>query len=372
MSELFKWSPAFLTHLPEVDRQHRQLVDLINHLGSLLTNGQKVSQSEIDHARSALIAYSNTHFLDEETMFSSVRVDARHVEFHRAEHQRFIDELQTLGSGNTSNPAEREQTVRREVGCLVNWLACHILGVDQAMARQVRMIERGLDPREAFDTDLDQRQGEASTEPLLAALNGLLATLSERNRELAALNKTLERRVIERTTELERANARLHILTYQDELTGLPNRRHALAALEAMWEEARRDGTALSVLLLDADRFKGVNDTFGHVEGDAVLKALGQRLREVVRTSDTVCRLGGDEFLVICPRCDRAGATHVAGKIVASRRPHINASGQECWSGAVSIGVAEVETAMRSAEDMLAAADRALYAAKRRGGDSVG
>lgn len=372
MSELFKWSPAFLTHLPEVDRQHRQLVDLINHLGSLLTSGQNVSPAEIDHARSALVAYSNTHFLDEETMFTSVGVDARHVEFHRAEHQSFIDELQTLGSSSTSNPAEREQAVRREVGYLVNWLACHILGVDQAMARQVRMIERGLGPREAFDVDVEQRQSEVSTKPLLAALNGLLATLSERNRELAALNKTLEHRVIERTAELERANARLHILTYQDELTGLPNRRHAVAALETLLKEARRDATALSVLLLDADRFKGVNDTFGHAEGDAVLKALGQRLRNAVRTSDIVCRLGGDEFLVICPRSDRSGAVQVASKMVASRRPHINAAGQECWSGAVSVGVAEVEPAMRSAEDMLAAADRALYSAKRNGGDCVG
>ena len=372
MSELFKWSPAFLTHLPDVDRQHRRLVDLINHLGSLLTDGQNVSRSEIDHARLELVAYSNTHFLDEETMFTSVGVDPRHVDFHRAEHRTFIDELQGLGASDTSNPAEREQTVRREVGYLVNWLACHILGVDQAMARQVRMIEQGVNQREAFEADIEQRQNEVSTEPLLAALNGLLVTLSERNRELAALNKTLEQRVIERTTELERLNARLHILTYQDELTGLPNRRHAVTALEALWQEARRDGTPLSVLLLDADRFKGVNDTFGHAEGDAVLKALGQRLRDAVRTSDVVCRLGGDEFLVICPRSDRTGALHVAGKIVASRRPHINAAGQECWSGAVSVGVAEVEPAMRSAEDMLAAADRALYVAKRSGGDRVG
>lgn len=372
MSELFKWSPAFLTHLLEVDQQHRRLVDLINHLGSLLTGGQNVSRSEIEHARAELVAYSNTHFLDEEAMFTAAGIDARHADFHRAEHRSFIDELAALGSSEMSNPAEREQTVRREVGYLVNWLACHILGVDQAMARQLRMIEQGIGREAAFEADVEQRQREVSTEPLLAALNGLLATVSERNRELATLNRTLEQRVIERTTELQHANARLHILTYQDELTGLPNRRHAVTALEALWEEARRDGTPLSVLLLDADRFKGVNDTFGHAEGDAVLKALGQRLRDAVRTSDIVCRLGGDEFLVICPRSDRVGAANVAGKIVASRRPHLNAAGQECWSGAVSVGVAEVESSMSCAEDMLKAADRALYEAKRSGGDRVG
>ena len=128
MSELFKWSPAFLTHLPDVDQQHRRLVDLINHLGSLLTGGRNVSRSEIEHARAELVAYSNTHFLDEEAMFTAAGIDARHADFHRAEHRSFIDELQAPGSSDMSNPAEREQTVRREVGYLVNWLACHILG----------------------------------------------------------------------------------------------------------------------------------------------------------------------------------------------------------------------------------------------------
>ena len=372
MSELFTWSSAFMTGLPDVDRQHRRLVDLINRLGGLLMGEGAVSQAQIDAARAELIEYSQTHFGDEEAMFIAAGIDPRHVDFHRGEHQRFIDELHAMGAAEDAKGPQREQTVRMEVGYLVNWLAHHILGVDQSMARQLRLMENGLGAPEAFEAELEQRQREASTEPLLGALNGLLAMVSERNRELAELNRTLEQRVAERTAELARANERLHVLTYHDDLTGLPNRRHAVTALEALWQEACRDGTPLSVLLLDADRFKGVNDTYGHAEGDAVLRALGQRLRDAVRTSDIVCRLGGDEFLVICPRSDRAGARQVASKIVASRRPHINALGQECWSGAVSVGVAEIEPSMLSAEDMLKAADRALYEAKRGGGDRVG
>ena len=369
MSDVFKWSSAFLTGLPEVDAQHQRLVELINRLGHLLTEGEDVSPQEILAAQADLLDYGHVHFTDEERMFVAAGVDPRHVEYHCQEHRAFIDEVKSLAFADEALPAA---SVRREVSYLVSWLGHHILGVDQAMARQVQLIEQGLSAEQAFQTVLEDRQRQASTEPLLAALNTLLAVVSERNRELAELNRTLEQRVSERTAELARANERLNVLTYQDELTGLPNRRHALSALEALWQEARQDGTPLSVLMLDADRFKGVNDTFGHAEGDAVLMALGRRLREAVRTSDIVCRLGGDEFLVICPRSDAEGAMLVADKILASRRPHVNGAGVECWSGSVSIGVAEVQPEMRTPEDVLKAADRALYEAKRVRGSRAG
>ena len=369
MTDVFKWSQAFITDLPEVDAQHQRLVSLINRLGVLHTAGEAVSQRQIEAARAELLDYGKTHFRDEENMFTVAGIDPRHADFHRQEHQSFIDEVQAL----TMADAERcGNSVRRELDYLVNWLAYHILGVDQAMARQLRMIKDGLSGEQAFEIDIEHRKRTSATEPLLAALNRLITLVSVRNRELAELNRTLEQRVSERTAELARANARLHVLTYEDELTGLPNRRHAVSALEALWVEAKRDGTALSVLMLDADRFKGVNDRFGHATGDAVLRALGQRLRDAVRTSDIVCRLGGDEFLVICPRSDAHGAMQVARKILSSRQPHLNAAGELCWSGAVSIGVAEVQTGMNSAEDMLKAADKALYAAKGEGGDRVG
>lgn len=369
MSEVFQWSQAFLTGLPEVDAQHQRLVELINRLGRLLTEGQDLAQQEIDAARAELLDYGHEHFGDEERMFVAAGVDPRHVEFHCQEHRSFIDAVRAL---SMADDARRARSVQREVSYLVSWLAHHILGVDQSMAQQMRLIEQGVSAEHAFSAVIEGRLHDASTEPLLTALNSLLTQVTARNRELAELNRTLERRVSERTAELERANERLNVLSYQDELTGLPNRRYALSALEALWHEARRDGMPLSVLMLDADRFKGVNDTFGHAEGDAVLRALGERLRDAVRTSDIVCRLGGDEFLVICPRSDAAGAMRVADKILASQRPHLNAAGVACWSGRVSIGVAEVVPSMRTPEDMLQAADRSLYAAKRAGGSRVG
>jgi hemerythrin len=188
---------------------------------------------------------------------------------------------------------------------------------------------------------------------------------------LRALNRELEQRVQQRTIDLEHANRQLQLLSTQDDLTGLPNRRFAILSLNQLWFETQRYGGALSVLMLDADRFKEVNDRFGHAAGDALLRDLAKRLRDAVRRSDIVCRLGGDEFLVICPRSSRLGAADVARKILADKRPCRTGDGVECWDGALSIGIAEVRGSMTRLEDLLQAADQALYTAKRQGGAQV-
>ncbi len=196
----------------------------------------------------------------------------------------------------------------------------------------------------------------------------MLHVVSQRNRELRAANAELEARVLERTEELNRVNQQLELLAVNDDLTGLPNRRFAVTAMRELWQEARSDGSPLAVLMVDADKFKQVNDTWGHAEGDNLLRELAQQLRRAVRTSDIVCRLGGDEFLVICPRSNVQGARLVANKLLAEIKPYRNADGDEYWSGAISIGTAELQDAMQLPEDLLKAADLALYSAKRAGG----
>jgi hemerythrin len=95
---------------------------------------------------------------------------------------------------------------------------------------------------------------------------------------------------------------------------------------------------------------------------------LAKRLRESVRECDIICRLGGDEFLVICPQTPQPQASEVAKRILAAMEPYYTADGVECWDGAISIGIAEVGNTMTRFEDFLSAADKALYAAKRQGG----
>lgn len=367
MPRFFKWNEIFLTGLPSVDEQHQRLVALINDVGELAIANEAPEPQSFAAARQRLVEYVDVHFRDEESQMERAGLDPRHLLPHQQEHRIFAEEISAFGKG----PVGFDPTQARSlVDYLVYWLAYHILGVDQSMARQVRAMQDGRSAEQAFDLEAAHRR--AGQEPLLAALSGLFQTVLERNHELRRLNSELNQHVQERTAELEQANEQLRIMALRDELTGLPNRRHALAALAQLWNEAQRDDTALSVLMLDADRFKHVNDQFGHAVGDDLLRALAVRLHDAVRTSDQVCRLGGDEFLVICPRTARDGAVAVAEKILASRNPLTTGDGTEYWSGAVSIGVAEARTPMRRPEELLKLADDALYAAKRRGGACVG
>jgi len=152
-----------------------------------------------------------------------------------------------------------------------------------------------------------------------------------------------------------------------DTLTGLPNRTLALDRIDRALARRRRDGTSVAVLLLDLDRFKVINDSLGHEAGDEALRALSGRLQETVRSSDTIARLSGDEFLVVCE--SRSGVRPVlelAERIVdAFRRPVVVESGEHVLT--VSIGIAVAERGDDTSASLLRDADAAMYRAKERG-----
>jgi len=162
--------------------------------------------------------------------------------------------------------------------------------------------------------------------------------------------------------ERKAAERRLAWLAHHDVLTGLPNRRRLAEALEA----AMRPGAGpVAVFLLDLDGFKHVNDTLGHMRGDALLAAVAERLRAAVRPGDLVCRLGGDEFAVLAPGIVRpAHARALARRLAAALEPAVEAEGASCYVGG-SIGYALYPAHARTPEELLAAADLALYAAKQ-------
>jgi diguanylate cyclase (GGDEF)-like protein len=208
-------------------------------------------------------------------------------------------------------------------------------------------------------------------EQLLNALNGLFHQLSARNRELSELNQTLENRVKERTSELAFTNHKLEELSLTDVLTGLPNRRYAMQQLSLQWEESVKNNTSLSCMIVDADHFKEINDTSGHDAGDKVLRKLSRTLKYSIRTDDMVCRLGGDEFFIICPNTPLDGALRVAEqmlKTVSTLRVPVE-KGE--WVGSISVGVAVRQSNMSSPEDLIKAADQGVYAAKRNGRNCV-
>jgi len=163
-------------------------------------------------------------------------------------------------------------------------------------------------------------------------------------------------------------------LAMVDELTGLLNRRTLLARLEAEWSRCQRYKRPLSLVLLDVDFFKQVNDRYGHSTGDEALATIARLIEEGVRQVDTVGRLGGDEFLLILPETPGAGAMEVAARLgTRSRTMTIRSETLPSPTFTFSLGVASwPDSEVGAAADLLKAADRALYRAKAAGRNRAG
>lgn len=163
---------------------------------------------------------------------------------------------------------------------------------------------------------------------------------------------------------------RLSLLATRDGLTGLLNRTGLRECLAAEVRRRARHPAALSLLVLDVDRMKAINDTHGHATGDAALRHVAGAIARSVRAVDAAGRWGGDEFLVVAPQTAPHEATVLANRIRAA----VAASPAGIAAVSVSIGVASVPPVASdpTIEDLLRAADDALYEAKRAGGDQVG
>lgn len=178
----------------------------------------------------------------------------------------------------------------------------------------------------------------------------------------------LEQQVAERTEALTSANKELERLAHHDALTGLQNRLAANDRLRFEFLRLKRTGNVYSVLMMDIDHFKRINDTYGHETGDHVLTQVGEILAEVTRETDFVARFGGEEFLVILPQTDAGGALEGAEKI----RQTVNGrTFPSVGRVTLSIGVATAKAADANEDEAVRRADKALYRAKHGGRNTV-
>ncbi|CAN7599865.1 diguanylate cyclase domain-containing protein [Acidovorax sp. LjRoot117] len=212
----------------------------------------------------------------------------------------------------------------------------------------------------------------------LSTQNGVLGALvlqsysdqgryTHKDKELLQFVSTQVAAAIER----KQMHERLERMAQYDQLTQLPNRQLFLDRLGTALARARRDDRLLSLLFIDLDRFKDVNDTLGHAMGDLLLQRVAQRLQGCVRGSDTVARLGGDEFVVLLESghaSDHASA--VAGKILAAFGDAFDLGGHSV-AMQPSIGIAVYPEHGTDAHLLLTHADEAMYLAKKNGGNQV-
>ena len=168
-------------------------------------------------------------------------------------------------------------------------------------------------------------------------------------------------------TERMQARERLQYLASIDTLTGIHNRRSFLEIADAEFERAERYDRTLSFLLIDVDYFKSINDRFGHATGDTVLRQVVAACRSVLRGSDEIGRVGGEEFAVVLPETSHEAACTAAERLRWAVESIVVPTGKDDTSVTVSVGIATVSDKHKSTDDLMADADAALYQAKRAG-----
>jgi len=169
---------------------------------------------------------------------------------------------------------------------------------------------------------------------------------------------------------LDQLHAKLRRLSYTDGLTGLANRRRSMEVLHNEAARQARTGQPMSLVLIDADHFKQVNDQFGHDMGDNVLRAIGRLLMSCVRSpTDVACRLGGEEFALILPDTSREQAEAICARLREQLGRQTFGAGEDAFKVTLSMGV--IESSGQGVEELLKQADHQLYLAKSTGRDRV-
>ena len=186
--------------------------------------------------------------------------------------------------------------------------------------------------------------------------------------EMRQGNHRLFTGIVRDITERKKAREKIEHLAHHDPLTGLPNRNLFNDRMEHAIYRAQRSGTTLALMFVDLDKFKPVNDELGHEAGDAVLKAVAERMAGCVRTSDTVARVGGDEFVAILENLDDAqSAAGVARKIIDALTLPVEVPGDKIAQVGASIGISIFPTDGTTLDDLNRCADEAMYAVKAEG-----
>ena len=262
---------------------------------------------------------------------------------------------------------------------IADWMMPQLDGIE--LCKSLRRIEcgqdmffllltgRGEEDRvvEAFDAGVDDYVVKPfNARILMARIKG-----GQRVIELKAKVEADRQTMLQQVAELGILTRKLRTAANTDVLTELPNRRYVMKRLEQEWEIALRTDKPLSVIMIDVDFFKKVNDVHGHDVGDVVLKETANVLRRTTRQGEEPARLGGEEFLVVCPGTDAAQAAGCAERLRAAIEANMIHSGDMHRSVTASLGVATRTSESANLDTLIKCADEAVYAAKNAGRNRV-
>lgn len=281
-----------------------------------------------------------------------------------ADNAQFTNQLnQELYERHFVQNAERQlKAVRTAIRALISQLSVQLGALGDSM--------------DGFDAAMSEIEVQLESEPDLDTLCQLISRALSETRESRKKNQQAQAMVSELGNELDAMKLTLEKLSVEaleDALTGLANRRAFDERLDEVLAQARDEDKSCSLLLLDIDRFKLVNDDYGHAVGDRVLCFVAEMIRKCIKGGDFVARFGGEEFAVILPSTDYFGGLAVARNIsetIANRKLTVRKGGPGLRKITVSGGLSLWRTG-DTAESLIDRADRCLYKAKSRGRNMV-
>ena len=235
-----------------------------------------------------------------------------------------------------------------------------------------RIFERAEPGVKVLHTHLDSEGNEHHVEITASAVKdsrGETFAMVESWRDIMD-NKT-DDELVKLVKRLNEAQTHLKHMAVTDELTGLRNRRYIVERLEEEFQRSRRTGRPLGLIMLDIDYFKGINDAYGHIFGDVVLRVIAARIKSTLRKHDLVGRVGGEEFLVVCPDSSLDDTVVVAERIRNSINREEIGDGVDQVQVALSAGVTMLTAGDESSDKVFSRADTALYKAKEEGRNRV-
>ena len=208
---------------------------------------------------------------------------------------------------------------------------------------------------------------------VLKSLNKRLnRKVAEKTKALLYLNASLELKIQERTKKIEHSKELLQSVAYRDSLTGIFNRHYLLEKSDSFFQESDLLNHPLSILLIDIDFFKKVNDVYGHLTGDRILKYVVKNIQQALRTDDLFARYGGEEFILLLPKTNIEESSIVAEKLrrIIEQNPYSSDRLDAIISITISIGASQYQKE-DTLEKLIGKADSALYQAKERGRNQV-
>ena len=287
--EIFPWNENLLTGISKIDEEHQVIVSLINRLANNLIHEEEF---EIEDTFNELAKYANYHFKSEEKIWKKY-LNGNDLEIlHKQSHYSFLPKILKIKEKNKDNSFT--QTAEEVLLFLTKWLAFHIVNEDMRLALILQSLNQGKKIDEAV-SEANEHENE-SMKNLVETILSMYDHLSLKTISLIREKKAR----IQAETELLETNKKLEELSITDQLTNLYNRRHFDKVFKRELKKAKRNKTFLSLILIDIDFFKKINDTRGHIVGDKVLQEVAICLRNTCkRPSDFVFRVGGEEFIIL-------------------------------------------------------------------------